>query len=364
MPMVRFLDDYFAGSDCREEEGEEGLIRALHSIVLAEPRLEEPEEQVYRRAFLARQRSALPQSPKTERLLADMLKVRRLEHALLLVLVLSERLETVMGAGWTVGKQVTEMADALSVHYAVDMKPTAGLLKYIKKAVRRAAEEGDTKGTRLLRRVVDACGLDDGSAASDDEEETGRASAVEDVVESTQPVLIPSQSQTRLSSLHSQSQQLTSQSQGQQQQCMSPLTLNSHWSRLRSKTLRRRSTDTDLSRLVDLPSTTQASQSTVGGARPSLPTPKRKGVLVRVGDISPTRHQTISAHEVMAWETPVKKRRAPSTTLGGSQSQTQYSETTTLGTGSLLLVLETPPRPSLGAATSRIEGTTVKPLNL
>jgi len=132
---------------------------------------------------------------------------------------------------------------------------------------------------------------------------------------------------------------------------MSPLTMNSHWSRIKSSTLRRRNTDTDLSRLVDLPPMpVRLSQQNSLKACPAG-TPKRKGVLVRVGDISPAQASEV----VVVMETPVKKKRTTSQNQSQSQCLTDHSDTTTLNGSNLLVILETPPRPSIGAAASRID---------
>lgn len=268
------------------------------------------EERVMMEAFKKRKKS------KGDKKLVELLVVRHLELALLLGLLLGEQLEQVE-SDFVVEREVEFWSESLSIHYAIDVTPSPAFLEYVER-------HSDHDKNPLIRIIVESCGLDVSLGASSDgsSDHDGEADKDEstEAIEPTAPI--------------------------QPLQCsqavMSPLTLNSHWSRLKSKTLRRRSTDTDLSKLVELPpmpsrlSQTSTTHNNHHNINNSQSTPKRKGVLVHVGDLENNDQNGNQLLPIVAFETPVKLKR----TMSSSQAS---------GIEASLVILETPPRASIGA---------------
>lgn len=334
-PLVDFLTEEYGMDDGEWEPAMLGTIRgmALLRQVEFENHIQqftsddlshiEPEERNLYEAF--KKRYGLKGKK-----LQDSVLVRHLELALLLALLLGKPLESAE-SDFVLKREIEFWAESLSIHYAVDVNPSGAFVEMVQKRL-----EGEYAS--LAEIVIESCGLDISVDSEDEDDGRGKElcpSVVEagTLVDSTQP---PALSQQPFSQ-QTFSQQTFSQQTFSQQTAMSPLTLNSHWSRLRSKTLRRRSTDTDLSKLVDLPPMPPRLSQTSSF---SQATPKRKGVLVHVGDLVDEAGQKA---EVVAFETPVKLRRASTMNSAASQSQSTQTEPS-------LVILETPPRASLGAA--------------
>lgn len=304
---------------------------------------EESEDYEYYQQFKKAQKAKhnLHDNTQTSKRIADLAVVRHLELATIMALTVGSRFEQCI-QDFTLSHAIETFSDALSIHYAIDVKPSEAFVMHIKSMPK------NDEIKELVDMLMESCGIG---------EEDEPLSSEIDITSTAQPVeetVIPG-TQTWQSQVFSQASQRLSQpvitrpSQDfGKTVAMSPITLNSHWTRLKSKTLRRRSTDTDLSRLVDLPPVPPRLSQV------ESQTPKRKGVLVHVADLSPSKLSTSNGVEdVMAWETPVKMRRGASQT---SQSlATQSTDFGTQTTVASLVILETPPRASIGALESRRE---------
>lgn len=329
-----FLQDEFGDNG----EWDEAMLLFLRSLALSRPvevenRLRDgcPVEAVRLKAFYKRSASRLPnpKDPKKSKKLLELAIVRNLELAILVTLLIGKPLQSVQ-SDFVMKKEVEFWCESLSIHYAIDVKPSAAFVA--------AVQAHGLQDKRMSELIVDICGLP--VDEDEDGDDIGGESVEDDIVlDATPAAATPVESSA-----------------------MSPLSLNSHWSRLKSKTLRRRSTDTDLSKLVDLPPLPPRLSQTRSTA--STGTPKRKGVLVHVGDLSQASTTTLGDNEVMAFETPVKMRRGQSQL---SQTSTTIISSTQLtgDTSGGLVVLETPPRASIGATMAfRIEGSTVSKFEL
>jgi hypothetical protein len=310
----------------------------------------------YYQCFKRRQKAKLNlhDSTQTNKRIVDLAVVRHIELTTILALTVGAKFEQSI-EGFVLSKTVEACSEALSIHYAIDVKPSEAFIVHIEALAKSCSEEAK----RLVEMLTESCGIgarDDGPSS-----EIDFAGPVQPAEEE---VVIPgSQSwQNQVMSQPSQRMSQPAAPRGNQDLsknvAMSPITLNSHWSRLKSKTLRRRSTDTDLSRLVDLPPIPPRLSQTE--SVPSALTPKRKGVLVRIGDLSPSKLASQESKspedqkdDVMAWETPVKMRKRVSQT--GKSLATHNTDLGSQTTSSNLVILETPPRASIGALESRRE---------
>lgn len=233
-------------------------------------------------------------------------------------------------------EQIEGWSEPLSLHYAFGMKPDERLTKLVQSIVEK---EGDTGRRELADTVVEFCRLDvEEEETKSETDEAGRPSVL----------MTPRKSLTL-----SQPTQLNTTERAHIAKLLNAKeTHASHWSRLKQKSLTRRNTETDFSRLVDLPPMPpRLSQRSTSFESPKSLS-KRKAVLVRVGDLEDSQgtnfgledsQATTLGESVYAWETPLKKRP------GLSQSQTSSMATQP----SLVMILETPPRASIGAACSQ-----------
>lgn len=335
------------------------MLVSVHRLAMPKPdeielRLseltEESEYYEYYQQFKKRQKARhnLHDNTQTAKRIVDLAVVRHLELATILALAVGNKFKLCI-EDFTLSHAIETCSDALSIHYAIDVKPSEAFVMHIS-ALSKNEEIKD-----LVEMLMESCGIG---------EEDSRPSSEIDITTTAQPAedeVIPGTQSWQNQIFSQPSQRLSQPVLNRPSQdfgktvAMSPITLNSHWTRLKSKTLRRRSTDTDLSRLVDLPPVPpRLSQAE---SLPPSQTPKRKGVLVRVGDLSPSKlasQETCRDNEdVMAWETPVKMRRGASQT-----SQALATQSTDVGTQTTIasmVILETPPRASIGALESRRE---------
>lgn len=250
----------------------------------------------------------------------------------------------ILGSDHASIEQIEGWSEPLSLHYAFGMKADESLTKLVKSIMEKDGEDGRRE---LAETVVEFCRLEveEGEPKSETDEE-GRPSVLMTprkslTLSQSQPNHLNTVERTQIAKLLSAKE-----------------THAAHWSRLKQKSLVRRNTETDFSRLVDLPPMPpRLSQRSTSFESPKSLS-KRKAVLVRVGDLDDSQSsasqkpfgledsQTTTKLEesVYAWETPMKKRSGLSQSQGSSTAATQPS---------LVLILETPPRASIGAACSQ-----------
>ncbi len=338
--LLDFLQDIF-GED--EEEWDESFLQSIRSMALARPldienhydslisdEANSSEEYLLLEKFLIRhgRKNGLSiDSQRDKRKLVDMAISRRLETAIIVTIFMEHGLRCCFKDDFNVEREIEYWSESLSIHYAIDVKPSTQFDQYI--------AQYQAKGSKLTQMVIDACALDIGR----DEEPSSNADPSH---HTSLHIVQPSQ-------VHCQSQV------SEQSVAMSPITLHSHWTKLRSKTLRRRNTDTDLSKLIDLPPippSRRPSQIHCQTPGQSHGTPKRKGVLVKVGELSPSKLSQPDTQDsvIISHDTPVKLKK----TASQSSSQFIASQSTQISEISLV-VLETPPRASIGAFSCKVD---------
>lgn len=349
-----FLEEQF-GFEC--DDWDDALLDTICGLILTEPKIitqhivtlmkgtVSAESQLLL-GWIQRKKKVLGLPSKTDDCkLADWMASRFMELTILLYFMFEHQ----FGKDRTKNCALTveRLLDSLSIHYAIDVKPSPAFVNIIL----RLGKSGDRKISKLAQKVIDGCGIDNGSSEDEENEQS------EPRPRPSIP-LRPSLSYTQGFSQEPPTPKFVkpfSRNSLSQKEVMSPITLNSHWTRLKGKTLRRRSTDTDLSRLVDLQTVssrlsqpTQSQSQTQG----SQQTAKRKGVLVHVGTLTQETQpsQTDGSQDIISCETPVKLHRASQASQMTATQMTDFSATT----GGSLVILETPPRASIGAAACRV----------